>query len=212
MTMADLLNGRDLDSLTEDEKMALLAQSGIVMSDATPPSAAPVAPAPPSAAAAADPELATEGDRIAYLRARGVEVDLAEERGKTKPAPPAAGGRTFGFVCIPAEDTHAVAAERTAAGGSDVLSSTLAPRFATDAAMDDATVARETAGRLRNMVAAGGGVGADTLKAPSASTMASLSAGGSCEAYPLSRGEADNGWRSVRLYIDEVDIFFYCYI
>jgi hypothetical protein len=206
-----LLNGRDLDSLSTDEKMALLAQAGILTSNASPSppagqkaSAAPARPA--SIPTKAGPELATEEDKIAYLRARGVEVDLAEERGKPRPAPPAVspGAGTFVFVRIPADESQAVSTERAAVGESDILKTLLAPRFASDAAMDAATVARETAGRLKNMVASGGAAGADLLKSPSADTMSAMAAGGACEAYPLTQSSAVNGWRSVRLYIDEV--------
>lgn len=209
MSLEALLDGRDLDSLSSDEKMALLAQAGILKPDAAPsppvgPTAAVAAASPASVTAAAGPELATEEDKIAYLRARGVEVDLAEERGKPRPAPAAVspGADTFGFVRIPADESQAVKTELAAGGGSDVLKSLLAPRFASDAAMKAATVARETAGRLKNMVASGGA--AEMLKAPSADTMSALAAGGACETYPLTQGSAANGWRSVRLYIDEV--------
>jgi len=92
MSLEALLDGRDLDSLSSDEKMALLAQAGILKPDAAPsppvgPTAAVAAASPASVTAAAGPELATEEDKIAYLRARGVEVDLAEERGNYFPPP-----------------------------------------------------------------------------------------------------------------------------
>ena len=152
-----------------------------------------------------DAPLTTEADRISYLRARGVEVDLAEERGrpkKTAPLPSAGSGCSFTFVLIPADEHTAVSEESAGeAFGSDALKSLLAPRFADNASLDDDVVSRETAGRLKNMVASGG---AGVLKAPSASTMAAMAAGGACEAYPLALATQDNGWRCVRLYIDEI--------
>jgi hypothetical protein len=66
--------------------------------------------------------------------------------------------------------------------------------------MDESTVLRETAGRLKNMFAAGG----EGLSAPSAASIQGLAAGGACEAYPLALPCEANGWRGVRLYIDEV--------
>ena len=168
----DLLQGRDLDSLTDDEKMAVLVKAGLMTSDSP---AAAAAPAPQQVAAEPDDEdpPRTEAERLAYLRSRGVEVELAEER-QSHP-PPAAGGagRAFTFVRIPAEPTVAVSLESAAApsGGGDVLPGLLAPRFADDGVMDDATVARETAGRLRNMVAGGAPGAAEALRAPSAETV-----------------------------------------
>ncbi|EOD10407.1 hypothetical protein EMIHUDRAFT_215587 [Emiliania huxleyi CCMP1516] len=84
----DLLQGRDLDSLTDEEKMAVL-----------------------------DPPR-TEAERLAYLRSRGVEP------------------------------TVAVSLESAAApsGGGDVLPGLLAPRFADDGVMDDATALALAAG------------------------------------------------------------------
>merc|ERR1719188_409746 len=42
------------------------------------------------------------------------------------------------------------------------------------------------------------------VKAPSAATIQELAAGGACEAYPLAQPSDQNGWRSVKLYIDEI--------
>eukprot|EP00967_Tisochrysis_lutea_P010994 scaffold12507_cov28-Tisochrysis_lutea.AAC.2 len=167
------------------------------------PHAAPAqTPAPPD-----EPPLHTEAEKIAYLRSRGVEIELAEERNEKRAVraeEARTAGKRFEFVRVPADDAQPVAAESAISGPSDVLSALLAPRFASDAAMDTATVSRETAGRLRNMLAGGAAGAAETLKAPSASTMTALAAGGACEAYPLAQGSATNGWRSVRMYIDEV--------
>ena len=44
----------------------------------------------------------SEAERIDFLRSRGVEVDLAEERGKPKAAP-STSGPPFSFVYIPAD-------------------------------------------------------------------------------------------------------------
>ncbi|KAJ1624287.1 hypothetical protein T492DRAFT_844872 [Pavlovales sp. CCMP2436] len=140
----------------------------------------------------------SSAESITFLRARGVEVDLPEERGaKGVAAAPEATGPGFGFVRIPADDHAAVSAESApSAPSSDVLPGLLRPRFADAAAMDEQTVMRETAARMKNMLHSGGeGSG---LKAPSASAMTSLASGGACEAYPLAQASDANGGRAVR--------------
>lgn len=143
-------------------------------------------------------------ESIAWLRARGVEVDLPEERGAARvTAPPAPTGPSFTYVCIPADSSVAVSLETAASSASsDVLPAVLRARFADDAAMDETTVMRETAARMKNMLHSGGG--ASGLKAPSAAAMAAQAAGGACEAYPLAQASEENGGLAVRLYIDEV--------
>jgi len=144
----------------------------------------------------------SEAERIDFLRSRGVEVDLAEERGKPKAAP-SASGPPFSFVYIPADVHSAVASlEAPQTVGADVLPTLLAPSFSTDEAMDPETVVRETAGRVKNMMI--GGNGAEQLRAPTAQTIQKMAMGGTCESYPLAQPTADNGWCAVRLYIDEV--------
>ena len=164
---------------------------------------------------------------IAYLRERGVEVELPEERAAAKaaaaaaaasglpPGPPqsAADGVQFSYVRIPADSNVPV---ETCSGiapltGGDVLQSLLAPAFADDGAMDEATVARETAARLKGMLVGGGGEPGSAeqesqqkkLVAPSAAELQRLARGGVCEAWPLAQAHEDNGWRAVRFYIDE---------
>ena len=189
----DLLQGRDLDSLTDDEKMAVLVKAGLMTSDSP---AAAAAPAPQQAAADDEDPPRTEAERLAYLRSRGVEVELAEERQSHPPLPAAGGaGRAFTFVRIPAEPTVAVSLESAAApsGGGDALPGLLAPRFADDGVMDDATVARETAGRLRNMVAGGAPGAAEALRAPSAETVrGAWKLGGPCARSGTRRGRVDS--------------------
>ena len=166
------------------------------------------APVPPPAPPAEDDCDA----RIEYLRARGVEVELPEERAAAaaaRAAPPLAPtGPAFRFVRIPAEPTDAVAEEvgHAPADGSyrDTLKDALTPRFGTDASMDEATVARETASRLQNMVIGGGDENGMTLKAPSVLELQKQAVGGVCEAWPLAQPTEANGWNAVRLYIDEV--------
>tara|TARA_B110001452_G_scaffold190169_2_gene160364 strand:+ start:272 stop:1285 length:1014 start_codon:yes stop_codon:yes gene_type:complete len=151
-----------------------------------------------------DDDSRTTEERIAYLRSHGVEVDLAEERGAKKPAVPAPGAPSFTFVHIPA-DVHSpiTSHEGIRAGNADLLPSLLAPCFASDEAMDPAVVMRETHARIKSMML-GGGTGADALRAPSAQEIQKQATGGACEAYPLAPASEENGWRAVRLYLDEV--------
>ena len=148
---------------------------------------------------------------IAYLRERGVEVETAEDRAAAKQAaaqaPPtlAGGGKKFIYVKIPA-DTNEEIVELTAnTAGGDVLPTLLAPAFADDGVLDQETVSRETAGRLKNMVVGG----SDTINdkavvAPSAEALQGMAKGGVVEAWPLAPADEENGHRAVRFYIDEV--------
>ena len=148
---------------------------------------------------------------IAYLRSMGVEVETAEERAAKKcssvvAASVASGGddsgSPFTFVWIPAEPTKPVVELKGTAATGDVLPSLLAPAFADNASLDQDTVARETAARLKGMVM-GGGDG-KAIEAPSAQVLQSMSKGGVVEAYPLAPADEANGHRAVRMYIDEV--------
>jgi len=145
-------------------------------------------------------------ERVKYLRARGVEFELPEERRAPQTTSGAADtpllGPLFSFVHIPADDHQAVCERRAGKGERDVLPALLGPSFADDGRMDEDVVARETASRMHNMLQAGGST--DLLKAPTAQTMQQLSASGVCESYPLAGANEENGWRAVRLYIDEV--------
>ena len=154
--------------------------------------------ASPEPGAAAD----SSSDAIAYLRERGVEIDIPGER---RP-PPAAlpGAPEFEFVCIPADAHAGVSTERATAVSGDGLKALLAPRFADTAAMDEETVARETAAPLKGMLTSGTDPATAFKDGASAAAMQRAAAGGACEAYPLVAGTEENGWTSVRLYIDEV--------
>jgi hypothetical protein len=161
-------------------------------------------------AAQASAEAFDSAASIAYLRERGVEVELPEERAAKAATKAAASSQmeaadrvNVNIVRIPA-DGHTAVEDQTLAVpkmGQDVLSQLLAPRFDDSLAMDEATVARETAARLKNMVVGG----ADKpLHAPSADVLQEQARGGVCEAWPLAQASPDNDWRAVRLYIDEV--------
>jgi hypothetical protein len=109
-------------------------------------------------------------------------------------------------VKIPCEEHAPVVVEIGHAGDSgDALPSILAPRFQSGSSLDQETVSRETAARIKNMMVGGCGSG-EELRAPSAKAIEDLveSQGGACEAYPLSKASDANGHQAVRLYIDEV--------
>ena len=94
--------------------------------------------------------------RVAFLRARGVEVDLPEDRSPTAAAA-TGGGAPFAFVHIPANEHAAVAALSAAGSGgggadSDVLPTLLAPRFADDAVLDADTVCPRASAARRSAV------------------------------------------------------------
>lgn len=141
---------------------------------------------------------------IEYLRQRGVEVDLPEERAAAKaPRPSIPGAQPFTFIHIPADVHTPIASLEAAPTVGDALPSLLAPCFASDEAMDPTVVMRESSARLKNMVL-GGGLGSEAIRTPSASAIQQEAAGGACEAYPLAPASEANGWKAVRLYIDEV--------
>lgn len=157
---------------------------------------------------------------IAYLRAHGVEVETHEERvakaaaaaGGQSPTsaptgPPGEGGTPFTYVKIPSEGTSPVVelkGMRPASGG-DVLPTLLSPAFASDEAMDQEMVARETASRMKGMVVGGSEtVNGKPIEAPSAGALQGMARGGVVEAWPLAPADEANGHRAVRFYIDEV--------
>ena len=150
--------------------------------------------------AATDSEGAAE--RIAYLRARGVEIETPEER--NRPVPQAT-GPPFAFVHVPA-DIHTPVRQLSAPqGAGDTLPTLLAPRFDDNGALDADTVERETASRLKNMMVGGSmQLNSKTISSPSAAAIQQVAAGGKSESYPLMQASAENGWRGVRLYIDEI--------
>ena len=146
--------------------------------------------------------VAEQTESIAYLRERGVEVDLPEERAAGKrPQATIPGAPPFSFVHIPADSNTPVVSLETVPAEGDVLKLLLAPCFASNEVMDPAVVMRETSARVKNMVMSGG---LGDMKAPSASSIAKEAEGGACEAYQLAPASESNGWRVVRLYIDEV--------
>ena len=145
---------------------------------------------------------AEQSESIAYLRERGVEVDLPEERAAGKRAQATIpGAPPFSFVHIPADSNAPVVSLETAPAEGDVLKSLLAPCFASNEVLDPEVVMRETSARVKNMVMSGG---LGDVRAPSASAIAKEAEGGACEAYQLAPATESNGWRVVRLYIDEV--------
>ena len=124
-----------------------------------------------------------------------------------RPPPPPLTGPQFSFVRIPHERTSAVSAQSSASGEGEVLTSVLAPLFADDGALDESTVMREMRQRVNGMLASGGGatgLTGEPLKAPSAAAIQRQAVGGACEAYPLLPATPDNGYTSVKLYIDEI--------
>ena len=144
---------------------------------------------------------------LEFLRAHGVEVETVEDRERKKNAAAKAEqsseGVPFTYLKIPAESTEPVTTleAKYLLGGGDVLPSLLAPCFADDAALDDEVVARESAGLLKGMVVS---EGSQSLKRPSAKAIQHQASGGACEAWPLARPTAQNDYRAVRLYIDEI--------
>eukprot|EP00966_Prymnesium_polylepis_P068004 1580680-Prymnesium_polylepis.1 len=148
-----------------------------------------------------DPDGEGVAERIAYLRERGVEIDLPEERNKPKPVPT---GPPFSFVYVPA-DIHTPVKEMAApSAAGDTLPSLLAPRFDDNGALDEDTVARETASRVKNMMLSGTELNGQKITTPTAEAIAQQASGGKCESYPLMQPSADNGGRGVRMYIDEI--------
>lgn len=142
-------------------------------------------------------------ERVEYLRERGVQIEFPEDRVKAGVAVASNDEPPFVYVHCPVDVIQPVK-ELKAIGSrtSDVLTTLLAPKFADTTVMDDATVEREAASRLKGMMASSNS-GLD-VKAPSAATIHELAAGGACEAYPLAQPSSENGWRSVKLYIDEI--------
>ena len=159
-------------------------------------------PAPMATQAQPTMTAAEQSESIAYLRERGVEVDLPEERAAGERAQATIpGGPPFSFVHIPADSNAPVVSLETAPAEGDVLKSLLAPCFASNEVLDPEVVMRETSARVKNMVMSGG---LGDVRAPSASAIAKEAEGGACEAYQLAPATESNGWRAVRLYIDEV--------
>jgi len=162
-------------------------------------------------ASAATEETLDEATRIAYLRERGVEISLPEERAAeaAKLAAEAAEGtskgegrRKFEYVFVPADGGRQVEKRTAEASQSDVLPTLLSPHFASTAAMDSETVARESALNMKNMLVSGNAAG--ELKAPSAEEMQRQAEGGVAEAYPLAQYASGGCGTAVRLYIDAV--------
>ena len=147
-------------------------------------------------------------EALKYLRANGVEVETVEDRAAKKTAaaqPVADDAEPFSFVFIPADSTKPPTSEtgRFVLGNGDVLPTLLAPRFDDNAVLDEDVVARETANHLKGMMLGGTG-DKQNMKAPSSSSIQHVAQGGSCEAWPLCRGNEANNFRAVQLYIDEI--------
>lgn len=141
-------------------------------------------------------------ESIAYLRERGVEIVLPGEHRATPAALP--GAPKYDFVFISADEHVAVAAERAEATEGDGLKALLAPRFVAAAAIDEDTLKRESAHQASKMLVAGKDAATLTKETATVAQMQRTAVGGMCEAYPLCMGNEENGWSSVRLYIDEV--------
>lgn len=141
-------------------------------------------------------------ERVAYLRERGVEIQLPGERSEPLQI---ADGPPFKYVYVPADSHAAVRELNTPRGIGDILPALLAPRFDDNMRMDDDIVARETASRVKNMRVGGSmELNGKTIATPSAAAIQREAAGGKCESYPLMQPSEENGWRGVRMYIDEV--------
>lgn len=126
------------------------------------------------------PPASEEGDastesRIDYLRSHGVEVSLAGSRpgsGVAQAPSRAAGGMPFKYVYIPMDEAESVVELTEASDGArDVLEEVLAPRFAEESSMDESTVEREIASRLKNMAVGGAGQVSSAIHRPSGRRM-----------------------------------------
>jgi len=163
------------------------------------------------AAVEGDDEFATQEERLEWLRARGVEIDLVQDKsGPNRPprraeaAPPVEESndrRYFSFVRIPAATTEEIRVERALRDyrEGDSLKEWLGPRFADETEIDARVAERETRGQIEKMVVSGQG-----LKAPSAKTIQTLAKTGGAEAYPLAHASEANGQEAIKLYVDEV--------
>lgn len=148
-----------------------------------------------------DSELTPE-ERLAWLKKRGVMVETHEDRvnaaKKRVEAVPLRGDKEFIYMKIPADIGEAVSRVTGVVSESDSLLSLLKPVFADSTLLDAKTVERETTERLQKMMSQ------QAMPAPSLETMQKLGNAGGVEAYPLARGNGENGYRSVSLYIDEI--------
>ena len=162
----------------------------------------PTPPTPPPQTVTSDMEDLTPEQRLAYLRERGVVIETHEDRAnKAKQAVaavPLRKGHEFCYLKIPHDSREPVARLHSNVADGDALLHVLKPVFADTAVLDKKTVERETAERLSQMMAQ------QPLQAPSLETMQKLGNEGGAEAYPLARGDAENGYRAVSLYIDEI--------
>ena len=216
-----------LPEWTEEELKAMEANGGVLpvemrapaegedsgavdVGEAGDPAVSPEAAAQLSRAAravVAEPAMTSE-ERMDYLRARGVIIETHEER--TEKAAAAAGGAKaapvalrkedqFCYMKIPHDIKEPVARlHGNLSGRGDALMDLLKPVFADSGVLDARTVERETTERLGKLMSG------QPIKAPSLATMQKLGNEGGTEAYPLARGTASNGYRTVSLYIDEI--------
>ncbi|KAJ8600258.1 hypothetical protein CTAYLR_002013 [Chrysophaeum taylorii] len=157
--------------------------------------------------AAVEEETMTHEERIAYLRSRGVEMDLVYDKsgGGNRRAPPREDAvvestKEFKFVSIPADVTKAMTVETAPRDyrEGDSLKEWVGPRFGDAGLLDAEVCERETRGQLEKMASTAG------LAAPKTATIQELAASGGAEAYPLSQPSEENGWEAIRLYVDEV--------
>ena len=149
--------------------------------------------------AAGNDEQSSE-ERIEWLRARGVTVDMPEDRqpqpGQLEPQPeaePGAPQHRYTFVHIPLDDSlpyKEMTAEVAASTPGDDLMRHLKPHFADGKDVDHNQLMKQYAGTSAAGV--------------SASALQSVSAAGSVESFPLVRPSAANGHQGVFMYLDEV--------
>lgn len=165
-----------------------------------------------SAMETSEGDALTAEERVAWLRARGVEIDLVHDKSGPNRPPrrgEAADGaqernqdprKYFAYVCIPVSgEVHVERCLRDYREG-DSLKDWLGPRFRDDAAISSEAVERETRAQFDRMVTSSNG----RLVAPTTSTIREVARDSGAEAYPLAQPTEENGYEAVRLYVDEV--------
>lgn len=203
----------DAESMTPDERLAYLQSRGVDVKAKQGPSpvarpgrrpgllhkqtSTPGSVLPPAPTLDDDEDGLTMDQRMAYLRARGVEVETAEDRLQEKVVVPLRGAGEFVYLKLPHAPAEVVQRLHGPISKGDSLLTLLKAVFADTTVMDQRAVERETTQRLGNMMSQ------QSLEAPSFDTLQSLaSEDGHVEAYPLAR-DASNG-RHVSLYIDGI--------
>ena len=154
-----------------------------------------------------DEDVVDEDARVAWLRARGVEIETPEDRARArsereKSLSNDAGvereqaTRTVTYVRIPCDDAEAFVEETLTIGetqAGDALPDALRRRFAGGGEVD-ADKARAEA--VRSLGERGAGISKEAIVRETE--------GGSTETFALVRPSETNGWCGVYLYLDEV--------